>query len=215
MKKIFFSLLLLIGYLQAEYNVAKFGYINGEVYVLRNGKLLKGFNGLQLHENDTIYTRSYTTAKIIFNNGFNYNITQKSTQKMSDIMLNNKISRVKTTKQLLEETKKKQTEKFDDYKYNSKFYKQRLKDHYNKLEEPAEEHYHVDESKDITVQTKTKNIYHHSTNENSHIHIGTVNVESDAEVGNIMIKGKTENVNTVSSGGWSTTTTEVGQINVK
>ena len=97
----------------SQYSVAKFGYTNGDVFILQNGKLVKAFQGLSINSNDTIYVRSYSQAKIIFNNKFEFTIRKKSTIKVADIMDNNKVSQVKTTKELQKERSKSQKQNND------------------------------------------------------------------------------------------------------
>lgn len=212
MKKLLFLLIAII-YLHAEYNVAKLGHTDGSVYVLRNGKMIQAFQGLSLHENDTIYSRAYSKTKIIFPNGFTHTITNKSHQKISDIIAQNKMSRVKTHKQVQEAIKNSNQDTMENYRFNSKFHKRQIKNFLNHMEKQKEE-IHVDEKKNISIQSKTKDVQNLSTSEHSHIKTATIEVAPTAKVKNITIKGKTEHIHNI-SGKNSSSKAEVGHINVK
>ena len=212
--KIFIIIGLFISFLFAQYPVAKFGYIKGEVHVLRHGKLLRAFHGFKIDEDDIVYSKSYTNAEVIFNNGFIYKIKKKTTVKIKKLMNENKITRVKTKKELQQKRDKKdEKDKFDNYKYNSKFYKQRFKSDLNEKEN--RQRIHIDSKKNIYIISETEDITNTSDSEDSSINIGSLEVDNNSEVKSIIIKGKSENIKNISRGKGSKTTSEVGSINVQ
>ena len=209
--KIFIIICLFLSFLFAEYPVAKFGYIKGEINVLRHGKLLKAFNGFKIDEYDVLYPKSYTKADIVFNNGYIYKIKKKTPVNIKKLMDEVKITRVKTKKELHQ--KKGKEKKFDNYKYNSKFYKQRFKSESN--DNKNRQKIHIDSKKNIYILSETKDVTTISDSEDSSVNIGNLEVDTNSDVKNIIIKGRTENIKNISRGKGSKTTSEVGSINVQ
>lgn len=205
---------LLVVSLFAEYPVAVFGLTKGEVYILRHGKLLKIFMGFKIDEYDTIYSRRFSNSQIIFNNNFIYDINGKQTISVKKLMDTNKILRVKTTEQIKQERKKHQKQDMNNYKYNSKFYKQRSRIEQKKMQK-VEESMYIDTKRDIYIHSETKDISNVSKNKDSNVTIGDVHIDSKSDVKNIIINNKSTNINNVAKGHGSHSTTGIGSVHVK
>ncbi|MEA1917558.1 MAG: hypothetical protein U9N42_08565 [Campylobacterota bacterium] len=216
--KHFIVICLLAVSLFAEYPVAKFGWIGGEVYILRHGKLIEAYDGYNIDEYDTIYSKSYSKAKIIFNNGLTYDLVGKKSVNMQEIMKQNKMTRVKTTKQIeAQRVQKEQQEPNNNY--NSKFYKQRFKVEQDRLERLKEEEQREkttnDIRKNIYIDHVSKNIHNDSSSDESTISIGNVYVEPRSKVKDITVRGRSNDVSNYSTGKNSHSNVEVGNVHVK
>jgi len=212
--KFFLITFLLVSSLFAAYPVAKFGLIDGEVYVLRHGKLLKAFNGFQIDEYDTIYSKSFSKAKVFFPNNVVYNIKGKKTINVKNFMDANQVSRLKTTQQIRKEKAKKSASKTNTLESNSKFYKQRAKVQQRELEKSIQQVY-IDKRRNVYVNTETDNVSNVSDDESGDVNIGNVNIDSRSDVKNVTITGKSTNISNFSKGQGTHSKVEVGNINVK
>ncbi|MEA2017986.1 MAG: hypothetical protein U9N59_06025 [Campylobacterota bacterium] len=212
--KLFLITFLITSSLFATGSVAKFGVVNGEVYVLRHGKLLKAFHGFKIDEYDIIYSKSFSKTNVIFANNIVININGRKTIIIKKFMNENKILSIKTTKQLKQEEIQRAEKETDSYKYNSKFYKQMYKREQREYEKRAHEFY-IDEKNNIIVNSKTENINNISDGTSNNINIGNVNIDSKSDVKNIIIRGTSNDVSNFSKGQGTSSTVEIGNINVK
>ena len=193
---------------------AEFGIIDGEVYILRHGKLIKAFHGLKIDEYDTIYSKSFSKSKIIFKNNVILDLNGKQTISVKSFMDKNKILRLKTTKEIQREKTEYVRPKKDMYKRNSKFYKQLQKREHRDLQEKMEKLY-IDKERNIYLHSETEGINNISDGESSSINVGTMNVDVKSNVESIVIKGKSSYLNNVATGHGARSRVEVGNINVK
>lgn len=204
---------LIVSSLLGSIKVGKFGIVDGDVYVLRNGNLIEAFHGLQIYEDDTIYSKSFSKSKIIFENGKIVEIDGKKTINMKKFVDENKILKLKTYKQIEEERKQKDLPEENTFQRNSKFYKQLEKRDLRELEKKIENFY-IDENKNIHVHTEAKDITNVSDDESGAVNIGNVDVHPKSEIKNITIKGKSENINNMSKGQGTKSKVEIGNVHV-
>jgi len=202
---------LLISSLFAEY-VAEFGRIDGDIYVLRHGKLLKAFHGFKIDKYDTIHSKNFSKSVIIFNNDYRYKINGKKIVNIEKTMDLNPNLEIKTMKQIQNDKSKKSN--MQEYKYNSKFYMQRAKVQKRKMEKELNRVY-IDKKKDIYIESHTKDIVNISNNKNSHVEIGTVNIDPKSDVKQINIQGSSKNISNFTQGKNNRGSVDIGKINVK
>ncbi len=212
--KLFLISCLFFTFLSAEY-VGKFGYINGEVYVVRNGKMLRAFQGFKIDEYDTIHSKNFSKSKIIFNNNFIFNIDGKKMIYVKKLMDNTPVMRVETRKNL--DRNIVNNRKQNDYRYNSKFNERREKMEREEMQErKKEEKSRVidDYHHDYHIDKESRNIVNMINNEESHLEIGKVIVKENAKARGVSIHSTSKNVRNYSNKD-SISKVNMGTVNVK
>jgi hypothetical protein len=209
--KIFVISSLLFVSLFAVY-IGEFGYIDGEIYVVRHGKMLKAFHGFKIDEYDTIHSKNFSHSSIIFNNNFIFNINGKKMIYVKKLMDENPVMRVKTEKSIHKKVLKDQDR--NDYKYNSKFEKRRKKIEIEKKEERR-----LEEEKnlkyDYHVDKESEHIVNMPQNEKSNVEIGRVITNPNSKVRSVNIHIRAEGVSNSSRGHNSVSRAKMGVVNVK